>query len=239
MRILAIVLAVLISGCVSQPMPERPIADLPDGAAIERPNDPVAAAMLDDYLIQIRENLPVIEAIALLGARDQYVRRKMNDRTNDPELDPDVREAFRAASGAYMRQVDLANTSALKSLLEEITWRELAEYDEIIFINAFMIVQHTEDHDFQAEVLREVAPLAEEGLVQGQLYAVMYDRVELRETGSQLYGTQLECIDDQYDIVGLRDPETIDARRLAMKMQPLAEYVEFVRGVSGPCKSAD
>ena len=63
----------------------------------------------------------------------------------------------------------------------------------------------------------------------------MYDRVELAAGRRQLYGSQYKCVDGQYDVYDLKDPEGVDARRALMGMQPLQDYLEQGREFYGPC----
>jgi len=236
MRKLAFCVALLIGSCTTQTPPtDSTVAALPDISTIERPDDPAAASMVEDFLLRMDKRMALVEAIGRLEARDQYARDVFIGMFRDPDLDANVRIAFQQTGSKYLDQIDDLNTQELKQLLEDVSWRDLAEWEGDLFKKAFLIVQHTGDLPYQAAVLDEVKPLAKEGLVEGQLFAVMFDRVQLDKDETQLYGTQTKCIDGQYDVYGLTDPDTVDNRRAALDMEPIADYLRVNREYYGPC----
>ena len=235
MRLLAFFVVAFCCGCASTGVASDPVPDLPDTSSIERPDNSEASRMLDEFLLEMDKTMFLTGELNRLRARDSHVRRVFIETFRSPELDPKVREAFQDAGGAYMAQIDEANTKQLKELMSGMDWRTLASLGANLFDSAFLIVQHTSDFDYQEAVLAEIEPLAVEGLIDGQKFALMYDRVELRNNDSQLYGTQADCVDGQYDVIGLIDPENVDERRAQMGMEPLATYLDQLRELYGTC----
>ena len=184
---------------------------------------------------EYEQQLPLVEAIARLSARDQLVRQMITQWKKQSNFGTEEKEAFNNASSQYLVQIDEANTRELKRLLKDISWRELSDAGGDLFIKAFFVVQHSPDHEFQSEVLTELEPLVAGGLMDTQQYAYLFDRVKLRNGELQLYGTQMECVDGEYDVTDLQTPETVDERRTIMGLQPLEEYIQFVREYSGAC----
>lgn len=68
---------------------------------------------------------------------------------------------------------------------------------------------------------------APEGEVDSEHVAYLTDRVLVGEGKPQRYGTQLENKDGNLTPYPLEDPETVDERRRAVGMSPLAEYLKF------------
>lgn len=235
MKLIALIFLLLLGACASNSKPDQTSLSMPDSASIERPDNPEAARLLDEFLDLMDTRIPVVDSIAILAARDRYARQVFIEMFSDPDLDPDVRTAFQETGGRYIEQIDTINTKQLKIVLEEINWRDLAERENNAFELARRIVQHSNDDDFQASVLQEIEPLAEEGLIDGQQYALMYDRVQLKKNNTQRYGSQTRCVNGQYDVYGLIEPDSVDQRREALGMEPLATYLERNRSLYGPC----
>lgn len=213
----------------------KTLSELPSVDAIERPDNEQAAAMLDDYLTIMDEKMALAAEIGRISTRDKYVREVFIDMFSDPKLDPDVRVAFQKSGGAYVEAIDAINTAEIKQVMKGVTWRELATGEQRLAERAFHIVQHSNDAAFREATLSEIKPLAEEGLMDGQLYALMYDRVALKKGELQLYGTQTKCINGQYDVHRLSKPEQVDDRREKIGLQPIADYIEQNRKLYGPC----
>lgn len=208
-----------------------------NSAPVEQVAASEPARIQSEYIAKMEAQLPLIEAMAKLGARDQWVRQSLSRSHDISQLSPEEEAALNAARASYMAEIDEANTRELKALLEDITWRDLANAGGDLYLKAFFVVQHSPDHEFQARVLDDLKPLLSEGLIDSQQYAYLFDRVKLHRDELQLYGTQLICVDGEYDVTDLQTPESVDQRRLEMGLQPLDEYIEFVREHSGSCSA--
>lgn len=228
----SIMVLAALSACIHNPNPIEVEKD---------PHTVVGSAQLEDstaffhFRTEIERQTPLVEAIARLGARDQLVRQMITRWKKRSDFSAEEKEAFNRASSQYMAKIDEAHTRELKRLLRDISWKELSNAGGDLFIKAFFVVQHSPDHEFQSEVLTELEPLVADGLMDTQQYAYLFDRVKLRSGALQLYGTQMECVDGEYDVTALQATETVDERRTKMGLQPLAEYIRFVREYSGSC----
>ncbi|HYD05463.1 MAG TPA: DUF6624 domain-containing protein, partial [Reyranella sp.] len=69
------------------------------------------------------------------------------------------------------------------------------------------------------------------------LYAMLYDRIATTEGRPQRYGTQgTDCADGRYVTPrDVEDPENLDARRSAIGLQPMAQYLEQQNRLYGRC----
>lgn len=95
------------------------------------------------------------------------------------------------------------------------------------------------DVDFQREVLALLEPLAKVGEARAEDYARLYDRLATTDHRPQRYGTQgTTCRDGRYAIPDdVEAPEGLDARRAAMGLQPMAEYLAGLDKMYGACVS--
>jgi hypothetical protein len=59
--------------------------------------------------------------------------------------------------------------------------------------------------------------------------AYLTDRVLLAEGESQVYGTQMTMVGGEYRPENLRDPDSVDQRRAAVGLDPMAKHLELMR----------
>jgi hypothetical protein len=55
------------------------------------------------------------------------------------------------------------------------------------------------------------------------------DRVSMKESGTQVYGTQVQQVDGKWQPQPLVDPEAVDKLRAEVGLPPLAQYLEMVK----------
>ena len=77
-------------------------------------------------------------------------------------------------------------------------------------------------------------PLAPTGEANPGKFAGLSDRVSLKLSGKQRYGTQLRCVNTAREPMPLEDPAGVDALRAAVGMRPLADSVAAANA-QGPC----
>ena len=139
--------------------------------------------------------------------------------------------------GVRMRRVDGPNTAWLKATVAERGWPTRAEVGADGRRAVFLLVQHA-DHDlgFQREALGPMREAVEAGDARGSDLAYLTDRVRKAEGRPQLYGTQLHMNAGQDAFLWpVEDAEAVDARRAALGMPPLAEYLARACEEGGMC----
>jgi len=127
--------------------------------------------------------------------------------------------------------IDRKHTARMKEIIAQIGWPRISTFGEDACTHAWLLVQHA-DHDvaFQREclVLMEALPAEE---VRPSNLAFLTDRVLMNEGMPQIYGSQLrKNAEGKYEPYDLEEPEGVDARRRAMGLEVLAEYVKGAKG---------
>lgn len=79
-------------------------------------------------------------------------------------------------------------------------------------------------------------PLVAAGEANSGNFAGLTDRLTLKLTGKQRYGTQLHCPGQWREPLPLEDPAGVDALRTAVGLGPLADYVATMNERNGPCR---
>jgi hypothetical protein len=139
--------------------------------------------------------------------------------------------------GPAMIEIDADNTAWLKTRLPADGWFKLSRDGPGVTKNAFLIVQHSPDAAWRKQIVARMEPLAKAGEAPPGDFALMYDRVMLKETGKQRYGSQVVCRGGALVMADMDEPEPekVQARRNAIGFtQPL--YDDYRKGFEGrPC----
>lgn len=164
------------------------------------------------------------ERLTRMGALDQSVRRRIGGIPLG-NLAPDQRKAASSALGAAMAEVDKENQAALLAVIPQEGWFAESKVGKDASTAAFLIVQHAD-----LDVQRRFLPVLERFAVAGEAspgnYALMYDRVALREGRPQRFGTQLTCQNGRWAPAAIEAPEQLEARRATMKLPTMSEYLK-------------
>lgn len=180
---------------------------------------------------------------ALLVARpitDQVLRGALEWGTGEvggaPPLDPATKQVAATLLWQAIGERDHANTAWLKTLVARGGWPTIGKVGKTAANDAWLLVQHADDDPvFQLDMLRLMEPLADRGEVAKKDYAYLYDRVMLKLSGKQRYGSQMVCTGGQYTPQPLEDEAHVDSQRQAMTMGTLADYEAAMVKALGPC----
>lgn len=145
--------------------------------------------------------------------RAELLRRAERDQAARQTEDPQ-------ASG----EVDAENLPWLKKVIAETGWpgRSVAGDDGAHV--AWLLAQHADsDPAFQRHCLDLLAVAADQGEATQAEVAYLTDRVLLAEGKPQEFGTQATGRNGQWVPCQLRDPASVDQRRAALSLGPLAE----------------
>jgi hypothetical protein len=216
----AIILTLCLAGCAAAP--ESP--PTPAGQATAPRSSPTEAAAIPgaDY------HAIAAELIAMADA-DQAVRGRLitwlqaNPGQNPP-----------ADIVHEMSEIDEANAARVKAIVDEIGWPVNSAVGSDASGSAWLIVQHAvHDLPLMQRALALMEPHLGTGEIDDKDYALLYDRVNLQIGRPQRWGTQCtELLIDgvkHFGVQPIEDPAGVDARRAAIGLPPLAEYLQRIR----------
>lgn len=141
--------------------------------------------------------------------------------------DQRMRSEVAAKTRQWDASVDERNCRRLRAIVSEIGWPTTSKVGAQAEHMAWLLVQHAElafQKDCFALMAREPADE-----VCARHLAYLEDRIRVREGLPQRYGTQLQKSDGGWEPVPTMDPEDLDARRLAIGLEPIAEYLDGAR----------
>lgn len=130
------------------------------------------------------------------------------------------------SSGQLVHETDSANMAQLRALIDTYGWlhRSVVGYRGNLI--CALILQHAELPDQQ-----QYLPLLEQSMLMGQSsksdYALLCDRVLMREGKKQRYGSQVVFNESGEQVFyPVEDPENINTLRAAMELEPIEAYAE-------------
>lgn len=205
----------------------------------EPPRDPAIAEAIQPVARALEETkarlglLPPArtdaEKLIRMGELEQAPRQALSAMQLGRLTEDQKREAW-SAVWDLLGPIDTANQEALLAMLPPEGWFPISRYGREAAKSAFLIVQHSEPalwHRF----LPVIEGMVMHGEAEGPAYALMYDRLALKEGRPQRYGSQMSCSDGRYaPTEPLEDRANLDARRAALGLKPYAEYLRMFDG---------
>jgi hypothetical protein len=155
------------------------------------------------------------------------------------KVDQEVRKDPRlfeenAAAIDRMIKVDRENTQWLKANVSRYGWIDVDRFGAEAAHAAFLLVQHSQDLPLMVAALPLIERDVRAGKLGGEPYALLYDRVQIKQGRKQKYGSQVVEDENGDPVVApLEDPERVEEYRREMGMLPMDEYLELVEQMLG------
>lgn len=177
--------------------------------------------------------------------REELLRRAEEDRSMrqrlisadaaSPSDEGDLEEA--------VHEMDRRNTEWLKEIVAEFGWPTAALVGKQAVHAGFLLLQHSPDLSFQERMLPEVRESYEQGVLAGQQYALLYDRIRVRQDRPQRYGTQVKPVaeweDGQPTLHPVEDRATLPARRRSLNLPAVDTYLDLIERLYGNGDAAE
>lgn len=160
-----------------------------------------------------RQTAALRAALLEMGALDQEVRAGMGPGSMSDTVFLE-----------RMMSTDSMLSLRLREIVERHGWPDAERLGQDAVRAAFLIVQHTPFDDFRQAMLPHVERDVRAGVLDGQDYAMMVDRVRLRSGRPQFYGSQYSVAEGVLVRDPVEDPDGLDARRTELGLMPMAEY---------------
>jgi hypothetical protein len=141
--------------------------------------------------------------------------------------DQRMRSEVAANARSWDASVDERNARRIRAIVSEIGWPTTSKVGAQAEHMAWLLVQHAE-LEFQKECFALMAREQADEVCARHL-AYLEDRIRVREGLPQRYGTQLQKSDGGWEPLPTLDPEDLDARRRAVGLEPIGEYLDGAR----------
>jgi len=205
-------------------------------------NAEVWAANVAALQAQLRAlDLATWDAVAATGvtpasSRAERLRRRYAwiQTLNDAALEARLQAGLPRSAKRYwyglkhtrILQVECANTEWLKAQVGEIGWFDIPRFGKAADARAWSLLERANrDTRIERGVFHTLEAMPA-GSTDPKQLAYLFDRVAMAEHRPQRYGTLGSCYwrGDWY-LEKLEDPEGVDARRAAVGLGPLAQFV--------------
>ena len=174
-------------------------------------------------------NPPLRKKLLKMVKKDQAIR---NDLIKSGIEHPDKRLLKR------MKTIDASNLIRVKAIVKRYGFPtpKLVGKDGVEAV--FLLIQHG-DLAFQEQMLPDVKNSFQSGNLSGQNYAMLLDRVLVRQGKPQVYGTQANSVDEvtgKVEFEPIEDEANVDKRRAEVGLPPLSEYIKILKQMYFPEK---
>jgi len=120
------------------------------------------------------------------------------------------------------------NTEYLKKLVTSIGWIDVSRFGYATAKAAILIVQHSRDLPLMLAALPESQRDADAGRIEGEGYALLYDRLQLSLGRRQRFGTQIGRDEGGAPVVlPIEETAGLDDLRNHMGLAPLGQYLKL------------
>ena len=177
-----------------------------------------------------------IEEIENEKLQDDLIKMYVDDQAVRGNLMQDIINKYNIDTAKITKNsgvmVDEQNRNRLKEIFKEIGFPTKKQVGKDAIKGIFLIIQHSDgDKEWQKSQLSNIEIAVQNGELDGQKYAYLYDRIKINNGKKQLYGTQFSNVDPINKTVELfetEDIEDLDMRRMKIGMMPIEMYKEFM-----------
>ncbi|MBP9819273.1 hypothetical protein KBC79_00895 [Candidatus Woesebacteria bacterium] len=153
-------------------------------------------------------------------------KRHADEINQMAELDQKLRSS-EDADWDEASKVDAEHSQRLKAIVQEVGFPTISKVGEKANRNAWLLIQHSPDHDFMKEYLGMMEE-QEENEYSSQHHAYLIDRILLHDKKPQMYGTQMVMSEKtgKFELWEVEDRVGLDERRKKIGLEPISEYLK-------------
>ena len=200
-------------------------------------NDPDFYFLLEDDRWSELENMMVERVEAKFGKYENMAlakelwKMKVKDQAFYYHLNIAEKAAGRkspiiGALWELKHQLNKENVRRIEEIIAEHGWPKKSVVKGSAASTVFLIIQHA-DIEVQKKYLPMMKEAANSGEASWSSLALLIDRVNLREGGKQIYGSQIYRNDDgSFYVKDLEEPEYVNQRRKGVGLGPIEDYVK-------------
>ncbi len=175
----------------------------------------------DSCVAQEKSHCEVFER----AKKDTYIAQLLAKTVIEQKSIEEVSGLSQAEFDAFVERQTEDNDQWLESRIQSSGWFNVSEYGADADKAAFFIIQHSGDVEFQKRVLEVLEPLVMHGDTSKSSFALLSDRIAIKDEREQSFGSQGECSGDGVWAPFPIASGDVDERRVEMTLEPLAEYV--------------
>lgn len=195
--------------------------------------------LIGEFDRRMKSEADLVAKIGRIHAEKEFPSMLLNDMMNREQMTLEDRDQFVSAIQPTFDAAHAKGEAELKAIVADIGWDGLNALGPYVMSQVFDIVMHAPDVQFQAEVIPTLESLARNDFINAYMFALFYDDVMVQTGQPQRWGTQSECVNGEWKPLPIEDPDNVDARREAVGMSPLDEFLNGEIELYGNCDSED
>jgi hypothetical protein len=189
------------------------------------PRWPTLLATVEKRYAEVQSGLyaGVKKELLAIHEADQADRKKLKDTEQQHGREsPEMQALWKQIAAA-----DAANLPKVEAILTQHGWLGPKQIGPKANSAIFLVIQHA-DLPVQQKYLPMMRDAVKSGRASGSSLALLEDRIALREGRRQVYGSQIgvDATTGAHYVLPLEDPDHVDARRAAVGLPPLTDYVK-------------
>lgn len=199
----------------------------PESVTIELCNRGLESGLLDckNKDKAIIANTALQNELLIMFVNDQAVRGNLMD---------DIIEKYQLDTNKILKKdlnyIDSLNIRRLKEIILKYGFPTGKLIGKDAMNGMFFIIQHSNELEWQKANLPMIKAAVSNGFIDGQKYAMLYDRIQMNSGLKQKYGTQLEKIDETtYRLYNLENEHELDMRRMGVGLFPIDMYKQIYK----------
>jgi len=168
------------------------------------------------------ENLPLAKELWKMKIKDQafYYHLKVAEKVAGRK------SPIISAIWELKHQLNQENVKRIEEIIAEHGWPKKSVVKGSAASTVFLIIQHA-DIEIQKKYLPMMKEAANNEEASWSSLALLIDRVNLREGGKQIYGSQIYRNEDgSFYVKDLEEPEFVNQRRREVGLGPIEDYVK-------------
>ena len=124
-------------------------------------------------------------------------------------------------------QLNEDNLTELRNIIDNQGWPKQSEVKGSAAQAVFLVIQHA-DLNTQKQYIGRFREACENKEADWANFALMYDRIEMREGRHQIYGSQVIMNEEsgKYEPYKIKHPEKVNQRRKKMGLPPIEDYLQ-------------
>lgn len=127
------------------------------------------------------------------------------------------------------------NLKKVEDIIKTYGWPKKSEVGVDASPSVFIVLQHSNNLDLMKKYLPQFKNLVDINEADGGQYALMIDRINLKEGKNQIYGSQFsfDSIHKKFYIDSVEDIKNLNRRRKEVGLQPIEEYLKSLYSMYG------
>lgn len=172
-------------------------------------------------------NISLISQLDTIHQEDQKYRLRIDELLRKSRTESENMELITLHE--LMNEKDSINLLQIEKILNKYGWLGADVIGDQGNTTLFLVIQHS-DLKTQLKYLPMMREAVKNGNAKGDDFALLEDRIAMRQGKRQIYGSQIKIDDEtgEFYVYPIIEPEKVNERRAVVGLEPIEDYVKRV-----------